>query len=86
MTNDERQLAMDFIVYQQAKLSVSQQKSDERISRLERILKLVINAGRRTRRQVRELGERFEQSFARLTDALTTFAETKRTQTDGSML
>jgi hypothetical protein len=68
MTDEERQRAMDFIVEQQAQLSVNQQKSDERTSRLERILKLMINAGRRTRRQVRELDERFEQRFARLTD------------------
>ena len=77
MTNEERQRAMDFIVAQQAKVSVNQLKGDERISRLERILKLMINAGRRTRRQVRELDQRFEQRFARLTDALTTMAETK---------
>jgi hypothetical protein len=77
MTNEERQRAMDFIVDQQAKLSVNQQKGDERTSRLERILKLMINAGRRTRRQVRELDQRFEQRFARLTDALTTLAETQ---------
>jgi hypothetical protein len=38
MTNDERQRAMDFIVEQQAKSSVNQQKCDERTSRLERIL------------------------------------------------
>jgi hypothetical protein len=70
MTDEERQRAMDFIVEQQARLSVNQQKSDERTSRLERILKLMINAGRRTRRQARELDERFEQRFARLTDFL----------------
>jgi hypothetical protein len=58
MTDEERQRAMDFIVDQQAKLSVNQQKGDERISRLERILKLMINAGRRTRRQLRETEER----------------------------
>lgn len=68
MTDEERQRAMDFIVEQQARLSVNQQKSDERTSRLERILKLMINAGRRTRRQVSELDERFEQRFVRLTD------------------
>jgi hypothetical protein len=55
MTNEERQRAMDFIVDQQAKSSVNQQKGDERISRLERILKLMINAGRRTRRQCANL-------------------------------
>lgn len=66
---------MDFIVEQQARLSVNQQKGDERISRLDRIVKLMISAGRRTRRHVREMDERFELRFARLTDALTTLAE-----------
>ena len=66
---------MDFIVEQQAKLSVNQQKGDERISRLERIVKLMISAGRRTRRHIRDMDERFEQRFAKLTDALTTLAE-----------
>ena len=75
MTDEERQRTMDFIVEQQARLSVNQQKGDERISRLERIVKLMITAGRRARRHVREMDERFEQRFARLTDALTTLAE-----------
>ena len=75
MTPQEIQRTMDFIVEQQAKLSVNQQKGDERISRLERIVKLMISAGRRTRRHIREMDERFEQRFAKLTDALTTLAE-----------
>ena len=75
MTDEERQRAMDFIVAQQAQFSVNQQKGEERISRLERILKLMVRAGRRTRRQLRELDERFEQRFVKLTDALTTLAE-----------
>jgi hypothetical protein len=75
MTDEERQRTMDFIVAQQASLSVSQQKGDERISRLEPIVRLMISAGRRTRRHVREMDERFEQRFGKLTDALTTLAE-----------
>ena len=84
MTDEERQRTMDFIVEQQAKLSVNQQKSDERTSRLERIVKLMISAGRRTRRQIREMDVRFEQRFARLTDALTTLAEAQ-TRTEASI-
>lgn len=81
MTDEERQRAMDFIIEQQATFSVNQQKSDEKTSRLERILKLMINAGRRTRRQIHEMDERFDRRFAKLTDALTTLAETqKRTE------
>jgi len=84
MTDDERQRAMDFIVEQQAQFSVNQQKSDEHISRLERIVKWIVNAGRRTRGQMREMDERFEQRFAKLTDALTTLAETQ-TRTEASV-
>ena len=81
MTNEARQRAMDFIVEQQAKFSVeieqlngSYRKSEHRFDRDERILKLIIKAGRRTRRHVREMDERFEQRFAKLTDALTALA------------
>jgi len=84
MTDEERQRTMDFIVEQQAKLSVNQQKGDERISRLERIVKLMINAGRRTRRQIREMDERFEQRFAKLMEALTALAEAQ-TRTEASI-
>ena len=84
MTDQERQRAMDFIVEQQAKLSVNHQKSDERLSRLERIVKLMISAGRRTRRHLRDMDERFEQRFAKLTDALTTLAEVQ-TRTEASI-
>jgi hypothetical protein len=84
MTDEERQRAMDFIVAQQAQFSVNQQKGEERISRLERILKLMVRAGRRTRRQLRELDERFEQRFVKLTDALTTLAEAQ-TRTEASV-
>ena len=89
MTDEERQRAMDFIVEQQAKNSVQTEKlieshrkaelrmglTDHRLDRDERILKLMIRAGRRVRRQLREMDERFEQRFAKLTDALTTLAE-----------
>ena len=46
MTDEERQRAMDFIVEQQAQLSVNQQKGEERTSRLERILKLSEQTGK----------------------------------------
>ncbi len=75
---------MDFIVEQQAKLSLNQQKGEKRTTRLERIVKLMISAGRRTRQHVREMDERFEQRFAKLTDALTTLAEVQ-TRTEASI-
>ena len=88
MTDEERQRAMDFIVAQQAKFSVNIDKLNEsyegRFNRDERILKLMIRAGRRARKRLRELDERFEQRFARLTDALTTLAEAQ-TRTEASV-
>jgi len=75
---------MDFIVEQQSQFFVNQQKGEERTSRLEHILKLMIGAGRRTRRRLREMDERFEQRFGKLTDALTTLAETQ-TRTEASI-
>jgi hypothetical protein len=77
MTDEERQRVMDFIVEQQAKLSVNQLKGEERTTQLERIVKLMISAGWRTRRQVTETDERFEQRFAKLTETLTTLAESQ---------
>ncbi len=84
MTDEERQRAMDFIIEQQANLSANQQQGEERTSRLERILKLMISAGRRTRRHLGEMDERFDQRFAKLTEALTTLAEAQ-TRTEASI-
>ena len=91
MTDEERQRAMDFIVEQQAKFFVDIDKLNEsyrnaegRFDRDERVLKLMIRAGRRLRKRVRELDERFEQRFAKLTDALRTLAE-DQTRTEASV-
>jgi hypothetical protein len=84
MTDEERQRAMDFILEQQVKVSLNQQKGEERTGQLERIVKLMISAGWRTRRQVTETDERFERRFDRLTDALTTLAEAQ-TRTEASI-
>ena len=66
MTDEERQRAMDFIVEQQAKFSVdieqlneSYRKAEGRFDRDERILKLMIRAGRRARREIRERHKQF---------------------------
>ncbi len=67
MTGEERQRAMDFIVARQAKNSVDIEKLNElyhkaegRFDRDERILKLMIKAGRRARREIRERDNRLE--------------------------
>ena len=72
MTDEERQRAMDFIVAQQAKNSVEIDKlieshrraeyrlglTEHRLDRDERILKLMIKAGRRARPEMRERDNR----------------------------
>ena len=76
MTDEERQRQMDFILAQQAQFASQMQKAETRLSRLERVVKLIIRAGLRTRREVREqiaalvdAHLRTEESLARLADA-----------------
>ena|ERR1700730_15524217 len=59
MTGEERQRTMDFIVAQQAQFAVNFEKADLRVSRLERIVKLIIKAGLRARKQMGEQDKRF---------------------------
>jgi len=65
---------MDFIVAQQASLTVeierlndSHRRADRRMDRYERILKLLIRAGRRERRTRTEADERLTTALAALT-------------------
>lgn len=80
MTDEERQRAMDFIVAQQAKHSVEIDKlleshrraehrsglADHRFDRDERILKLMIKAGRRARQEMREQHARFTEEMGKM--------------------
>ena len=70
MTDEERQRALDFIVAQSAKNSIEIEKLSDshhravgRLDRAERILKLLVRAGSRARRD-------FDQRFAKVTEAL----------------
>ena len=54
MTPEERQRTMDFILNQQAQFAANQQRSDARIDRLERVMKLALRAGLRERKETRE--------------------------------
>ena len=76
MTNEERDRAMDFVVRNLARLTVSGQRQDARIEKLmrsqekaERLLKLMIRAGRRERGLRRELEERHDRRYKELLDA-----------------
>jgi hypothetical protein len=76
MTDEERQRAMDFIVEQQAKNSVDiealnelYRKAEHRFDRDERILKLMIKAGRRARQHMREQDEPWRRQHAELVES-----------------
>jgi hypothetical protein len=76
MTDEERQRAMDFIVEQQAKFAVdieqlneSYRKAEHRFDRDERILKLMIKAGRRARQHMREQDEFWKRQHAEVIES-----------------
>lgn len=71
MTDEERQRAMDFIVAEQATHAVridslleSQRRANRKLERYERILKLMIRAGRRERRIRSEAVARLNEALA----------------------
>jgi hypothetical protein len=73
---------MDFVVEQQAKFSVdieqlneSYRKAEGRFDRDERILKLMIRAGRRARQNMREQDKRFESQMTIVNEKLALLAE-----------
>jgi hypothetical protein len=76
MTDEERQRAMDFIVEQQAKFAVdieqlneSYRKAEHRFDRDERILKLMIKAGRRARQHMREQDEFWKRQHSEVVES-----------------
>jgi tellurite resistance protein len=76
MTDEERQRAMDFIVQQQAKNEIEIQqihesfrKAEHRFDRDERILKLMIKAGRPAPTQMREQDEDWKRRHAELMES-----------------
>jgi len=80
MTNEERDRAIDFVIESLAGLTVSGQKQEARLDKLieshqraehrldrtERILKLMVRAGRRERRTRSEADERLNSALAEL--------------------
>ena len=83
MTDEERQRAMDFIVEQSAKNAVGIEQllesqrtpklrldvHDHRLDRYERILKLMIKAGRRARQEMREQNELWKHQHAEIVES-----------------
>jgi hypothetical protein len=82
ITDEERQRAMDFIVAQQAKNSIEIEKlndtyrnAEHRFDRDERILKLMIRAGRRARQELRGQDAQFKEQMAIVNEKLAALAE-----------
>lgn len=85
MTDEERDRAMDFVIESLAGLAVNDQRQDiqleklihsnetaeRRLDRCERILKLMIRAGRRERRIKREQEEDYNRNLRELLDSQT---------------
>lgn len=69
MTNEERQRAMDFILETQARLTVTDEKHEKRLDRLERIAKLMVRAGLRERRTRSEADIRLSKALAELAES-----------------
>ena len=85
MTDEERQRAMDFIVEQSAKNSIDIEKLNElyskaehRFDRDERILKLMIKAGRRARQTMRDHDKRLREQDERWDRLVESQAHTDR--------
>ena len=84
MTDEERNRAIDFIVDQQAKNSVRIERlieahekaerrldrDEDKLDRLERVLKLMIRAGRRERQTRSEADERLTNALAELAHSI----------------
>lgn len=84
MSNEQIEPKMELIIDTLAQVAVNDQKHELRLSRLERIAKLMVRAGRRERWQHREQAERFEQQFARVNEALAELAQAQK-HTDGRL-
>jgi len=82
MTDEQFEQKMAFIVETLAQVAVNDQKHEFRLARLERIMKLIIRAGRRERDQRRQQTSQFDVQFARVNQALQDLAEAQqRTET-----
>ena len=82
MTNEQLERRMEFIIDTLAQVAVNDQKHGIRLSRLERIMKLMVRAGRREREHRRETNAQFDAQFSRVNQALAELAEAqKRTET-----
>jgi hypothetical protein len=78
MTNEQMERKMEFIVETLARVAVNDEKHDLRLTRLERIAKLMFRAGLRERRARREKNSVFDGQFSQVNIALKELAEAQR--------
>ncbi|MFN2576779.1 MAG: hypothetical protein ABR607_03705 [Pyrinomonadaceae bacterium] len=69
MTNEQMERKMGFIVETLARVAVNDEKHDLRLSRLERIAKLMVRAGRRERRARSQADEGLKKAMTELAEA-----------------
>lgn len=69
MTNEQMERKMESIVETLARVAVSQEKGDMRVSRLERLIKLMVRAGVRERNARTAGDERLKEAMAALAAA-----------------
>ena len=69
MNDEQLERKMEFIVETLAQVAVNDQKHDMRLSRLERVAKLMVRAGLRERRTRSEADERLTKALADLAEA-----------------
>jgi len=81
MENEPLERKMEFIIDTLAQVAVNDQKHGIGLSRLERIMKLMVRAGRWEREHRRETNAQFDAQFSRVNQALAELAEAqKRTE------
>ena len=66
MTNEQMERKIEFIVETLARVAISQEKSDMHVSRLERLIKLMVRAGVRERNARTAGDERLKEAMAEL--------------------
>ena|SRR5438132_5792645 len=69
MTNEQMERKMEFIVETLARVAANDEMHDLRLSRLERIAKLMVRAGRRERHARTEGDEHLKNAMAELAEA-----------------
>jgi len=78
MSNEQIERKMEFIVDTLAQVAVNDQKHEMRLSRLERIAKLMVGAGLRERRTRSDADERLTRALAKLAQSQAELAESQK--------